>query len=254
MQQSGWAFVAQIRGWMPPPFRAIEWFAPDDSGTSPRVPVYGGATRIPAAFGSRVGQTPGGGVPYAPIADGYKMSLDSAFWVWNLVGNVAFSERYADARPYIRREVEAVQALMFNASLRADADILALFAVDPDAAIEMGTATGERIGRELMTNWTALWMKMFSEFRDGGLLLPPSGPPVCVPPQVTNCVAKESPVDSETGYDDAWRARIVADSDNSVRYLVPDGALDSPHARAKLAVMSGKRRRSVPPVAQRAAA
>ena len=46
------------------------------SSTSPRVPVYGGATRIPAAFGSLVGQTPGGGVPYAPVADGFTMSMD----------------------------------------------------------------------------------------------------------------------------------------------------------------------------------
>lgn len=97
----------QSRSWLPSPFRAVEWFAPDDSSTSPRgereggwlpvlapanqlrssipaAPVYGGATRIPAAFGSRVGQTPGGGVPYAPVADAFRMSLDSAFWIWNL--------------------------------------------------------------------------------------------------------------------------------------------------------------------------
>ena len=89
------------RGWLPDPIKAIEWFAPDDASTSPRVPVYGGATRIPAAFGSLVGQTPGGGVPYAPVADGFTMSLESAFWVWNLVGNVAFSERYQVAYPMV---------------------------------------------------------------------------------------------------------------------------------------------------------
>ena len=85
MQQSGWAFIAQSRGWLPAPIRAVEWFAPDDSSTSPRVPVYGGNKRIPHSFGSLVGQTPGGGVDYAPVADGFTMSLDSAFWVWNLV-------------------------------------------------------------------------------------------------------------------------------------------------------------------------
>lgn len=242
VQQSGWAFVAEIRGWMPPPFRAVEHFAPDDSGTSPRVPVYGGATRIPAAFGSRVGQTPGGGVPYAPIADGYIMSLESAFWIWNLVGNIAFSEHYADVRPLIRNEVEQVQALLFNATARNDADVLSLWATDEAAAIEYATAFGERMGSELMTTWTQVWMKIFSFTRDGGLLLPPDGPPVCVPPQVTNCVAKQTPVDSERGYSEAWRARIVADSDNAVRYRVPDGAFDSESAKAKLVVMSGKRR------------
>ena len=97
VQQSGWAFVAHLRAWLPNPIKGVLWFAPDDSSTSPRVPVYGGATRIPASFGSLVGQTPGGGVSYAPLADGFTMSLDSAFWVWNLVGNIAFSERYSDA-------------------------------------------------------------------------------------------------------------------------------------------------------------
>ena len=31
IQQSGWAFIAQSRAWLPLPIRAIEWFAPDDS-------------------------------------------------------------------------------------------------------------------------------------------------------------------------------------------------------------------------------
>jgi hypothetical protein len=90
-QQSGWAFVAQSRGWLPPPIRALSWFAPDDSSTSPRVPTYGCVTRIPPSFGSRVGQIPGAGVPYAPLADSWTMSLDSAFWIWNLVRALSHS-------------------------------------------------------------------------------------------------------------------------------------------------------------------
>jgi dipeptidase len=54
-QQSGWAFVAASRGWLPEPIRAVSWFAPDDSATSPRIPTYGCMTRIPASFGSLVG-------------------------------------------------------------------------------------------------------------------------------------------------------------------------------------------------------
>ena len=40
-QQTAWTFVAASRAWMPAPARAIQWWAPDDSGTSLRVPVYG---------------------------------------------------------------------------------------------------------------------------------------------------------------------------------------------------------------------
>lgn len=131
IQQSGWAFIAQSRSWLPPPIRAVEWFAPDDSSTSPRVPVYGGATAIPAAFGSLVGQTPGGGVPYAPTADGYTMSLDSAFWVWNLVGNIAFSERYAGADVMVINRSDAEQGRMLAASLQMEADFVLIYPTDP---------------------------------------------------------------------------------------------------------------------------
>lgn len=42
VQQTAWAFVAQSRSWMPAPFAALFWFAPDDSATAVRIPIYGG--------------------------------------------------------------------------------------------------------------------------------------------------------------------------------------------------------------------
>lgn len=35
VQQSGWAFIAVSRGWLPPPIRAVEWFAPDEVSALP---------------------------------------------------------------------------------------------------------------------------------------------------------------------------------------------------------------------------
>jgi dipeptidase len=167
IQQSGWAFIAQLRGWLPPPLKAVTWFAPDDAATSPRVPVYGGATRIPAAFGHRVGQTPGGGVPYAPApVDGFTMNLDSAFWVWNLVGNVAFSERYSTAYPDIVAQVDAHQARMIDAAAAMEKDFAALWAVDPAAAVELMTRFGETNG-----------MDMFQRCVVGGAGTPADSPP-----------------------------------------------------------------------------
>ena len=65
---------------MPPPARALQWWAPDDSSTAVRTPVYGGATKVPASFADPVGQEPASGVPGSVKADAYKMSLESAFW------------------------------------------------------------------------------------------------------------------------------------------------------------------------------
>jgi hypothetical protein len=77
-------------------------WAPDDSGTALRVPLYGGATRVPLGFADPVGQEPAAAVAGAPRADAGKMSLDSAFWVWNLVANLAYGERYDLTMPVIR--------------------------------------------------------------------------------------------------------------------------------------------------------
>lgn len=45
-QQTSWNFVAASRPWLPKPVAAIQWWAPDDSATSLRVPIYGGATKV----------------------------------------------------------------------------------------------------------------------------------------------------------------------------------------------------------------
>ena len=247
VQQSGWAFVATSRASMPDPFKAIEWFAPDDSSTSPHVPFYAAATRIAPSFGSLVGQTPGGGVPYAPVADGFTMSLDSAFWVWNLVGNMAFSERYGDALPIILSSADAHQRDLLAAQAQLDKDLQALAPVDMAAAVELATAFGVRAGENMTQSWRGVWMGLFARFRDGSVILP-STDTQCVGNQTDNCVAKLQPQDIETGYDDAWRARIVAE-DVDHHYLVPASAAEeaSPERRAlearKLEFVSGKPRR-----------
>ena len=238
IQQSGWAFIAQSRGWLPAPIRAVTYFAPDDSSTSPRTPVYGGATRIPCGFGSLVGQTPGGGVACAPVADGFTMNLNSAFWIWNLVGNIAFSERYATAYPLVIDTASLVQTRAFDAVQRTDADFLALWPVDPAAAIEFATTFGEEYGSTMLQEWTDFWYFLFATFRDGGILTR-STAHQCGPGETVNCTAKLQPSSNEVGYDDMWRQRIVTESpQNAARYRVPDGA----DVTTKLRVVSGKRR------------
>ena len=102
VQQTAWAFVATSRGWLPPPIRALFWFAPDDSSTAVRIPLYGCATRIPPSYADRAGQEPAAAVAYGVEGDAYTMSLDSAFWVYNLVANLAYGERYADVMPLVQ--------------------------------------------------------------------------------------------------------------------------------------------------------
>ena len=246
-QQSGWAFVAQSRGWLPPPIRAVSWFAPDDSTTSPRIPTYGGATRIPPSFGSRVGQVPGAGVPYAPVADSWTMSLDSAFWVWNLVGNVAFSERFEEGFALILNSTLAEQARMAALAADMEAEFVALYdPAEPAPALELASAFMVATGEDMTMRWRALWMKLFAIYRDGTVFSAPETTQ-CSGGNVVNCTAKLEAVAHEEGYDQDYRARIVADSDNAVRYRVPDAAVNGELDRAKRAVLAGKRRARVAP-------
>ena len=86
---------------MPGPFKALFWFAPDDSSTGVRIPLYGGITRIPTSFADPVGQDPAARVAYGVKSDAFHMSLDSAFWVWNLVANMAYGDRASETYVYL---------------------------------------------------------------------------------------------------------------------------------------------------------
>ena len=252
-QQSGWAFVAQSRGWLPAPIRAISWFAPDDSATSPRIPTYGCVTRIPPSFGSRTGQTPGAGVPYAPIADSWTMSLDSAFWVWNLVGNVAFAERFEEGFALILPQTLAEQARMEAAAAALEASFVDLYdPAAPAAAIELATAFVEETGEDMTARWRAFWMRLFSIFRDGTVFSTPETTQ-CTGGNVVNCTAKLFPVAKEEGYDEDYRTRIVHDSDNAQRYRVPDAAVEGELDVRKRGVIASKSRRRAAAAAAAAA-
>ncbi|HPX76799.1 MAG TPA: C69 family dipeptidase, partial [Bacteroidales bacterium] len=77
-QQTGFSFIAQLRSWLPDAFGAINWFSVDDAGFTVYVPMYSTITKIPR--------------PYA-VGNGDLMdfTLESAFWVFNMVSNFAYT-------------------------------------------------------------------------------------------------------------------------------------------------------------------
>ena len=52
--------------------------------------------QVPPSYADLRGQEPAAAVPYAVKADAYTMSMDSAFWVANLVANLAYGNRYRE--------------------------------------------------------------------------------------------------------------------------------------------------------------
>ena len=222
MQQTGWAYVAQSRSWLPEAMRALFWFAPDESSTAVRIPVYGGATQIPPSFADPLGQDPAAAASYGVKADAYKMSMDSAFWVWNLVANMAYGERYADVYPVIQDRINMHQGRFFDAVDAMDKKAAALFkAGQTEAAVDAITTFGVQTGEQMTKDWRNFWMELFARFRDGFTVAAPALP-TCdrAKQERSNCTARPVPDAAATGYTDAWYQRIV-DDDTEHHYAVP---------------------------------
>merc|ERR1740117_833734 len=152
---TAWTMVAQSRIWLPEPIRALFWFAPDDSATAVRIPLYGGATKVPPSFGDKFGQDPYGAVDYGVEADAYTMSMDSAFWVWNLVANLAYGERYSEVMPQVQRKIHFYQDKFFKQTADVDKQAAELLKKDPNSAeaITLITQFGVETGEKMTKDW-----------------------------------------------------------------------------------------------------
>ena len=47
---SSYGQIIQLRGWLPDEVGGVAWFSFDNPGESPRIPIYSGATALPAGF------------------------------------------------------------------------------------------------------------------------------------------------------------------------------------------------------------
>ncbi len=78
-QQTGWSFVAQMRGYMPDHVGGIFWFGVDDAASSLYVPMYCTINEIPWCYDEKNG-------------DLLTYSETSAFWTYNTVANYAYTK------------------------------------------------------------------------------------------------------------------------------------------------------------------
>jgi dipeptidase len=222
VQQTAWNFVATSRPWLPAPFRALMFWAPDDSSTSVRIPIYGGTTSIPLSFADAVGQEPGAAVAGAPVADAFQMNLDSAFWVWNLVSNMAYGERYQSTYPLILSEIVKFQDMFFESCSALEKTVVPMYENDPDAAIKAMTKFVVETGEKMTTDWRNFWMTLFARFRDGFTITKPVATQCNVAVgQRVNCTSRNIPIATQSGYDDNWYSRIIQDGENDAHYRVP---------------------------------
>ena len=233
-QQTSWNFVSASRPWLPPAIRAIQWWAPDDSATSLRVPVYGGITRVPYHFADSVGQLPDAAVSpkHAPKADALNPSWDSAFWIWNLVSNLCYGERAELVTEALREEMGPLQRDLIDKTVAFEAKVVQEYelALDESSAVkkkslaEKATTFCEHEGENAFYKWRHVFMKLFALTRDGFTIS--KGPtPQCVPGGTkVGCTHRLIPEVAENGYDQMWYDRMASDGESADRRRAPGGS------------------------------
>ena len=204
---TGWSIVCQARPHVPRQMAALLWFGIDDSSTSVHWPLYGSATRIPPSW---AGQGPQDGVT-PPLMT---FSLDSAFYVFNLVANFAYS-RWDLIYTDLHATILAKEAEYFQLVVETDAKAMSMFEdenEDVTDVVEYLTSFSYALGDALTKDWFVVFGQLFVKFRDGYVTTASDTAPVC------GCHSQSA------GYQDEWYNRIVDDTGDV--YLVPPQAED----------------------------
>ncbi len=103
-QQTGFAFVAQMRSYVPDHVGGILWFGVDDAATNLFVPMYTRMNAVPECFSMDNGSL-------------LEYSSTSAFWVYNWVANYTYS-KYSYMYPEIQK-VQVEWETYFNSMIAA---------------------------------------------------------------------------------------------------------------------------------------
>lgn len=197
--QTGWGFCAQSRKWMPAELSGVMWFAPDDASTSPHVPFYGSSTRVPESYRGKGPQD--GVVP--PLMT---FSFDSAFYVFNLVANFAYT-RWDLIYNDVLKNILSIEATYQSEIALLDNKALELYETSVYEAVEMVTDYSVKTGNALVKDWVTFFGTLFVKYRDGYIITADTSELTCG----CNTAAQGNPP--------TWNDRIVAE--NGDHFLVP---------------------------------
>jgi dipeptidase len=154
-QQTGFSFVAQMRGWLPDPVGGILWFGVDDTYSTVYFPAYCGITEIPYNF--RVG-----------TGSYHEVTYDSAFWSFNRVANFAYL-RYADMIADVQRAQQELEGQFRGEVPEIDAAAVALYEQSPRLAKQYLTEYSGEAAALTVTRWNDLFDELLYKYKDGNV-------------------------------------------------------------------------------------
>lgn len=154
-QQTAFSFVTQSRSWLPDPIGGINWFSVDDAASTVYVPFYCGMNKVPDAF--RVGN-----------GSLIEFSETSAFWIFNMVSNFAYSA-YSKMEPDILKVRKELDEKFIKETKEIDEKAKALYQTSPYQAIRLITNYSVEAGQYTFQRWKELFQYLIVKHIDGNL-------------------------------------------------------------------------------------
>ncbi len=150
-QQTAFSFVSQMRSSLPDEVGGVFWYGVDDNYSTVYIPLYCSMTRIPKSF-------TGGS-----IAD---FSLESGFWVFNLVANLAYT-KYEYAIKDIQKVQTAFENKFFALQPAVENTALELMKTNQELAVEYLTDYSCMQSEMVVDRWRLLWKQLVVKYNDG---------------------------------------------------------------------------------------
>ena len=150
-QQAGFVVVTQSRKDLPDPIGGVTWFTPDEASTSCFTPLYCNIAALPE--------------PYTQ-GDYKKFSWDSAWWVMNLVSNLAY-DRWSRVVPDIHRVQHEQEAALLKMQPVIEETAAKLAATDPALMSSFLTNYSVATGNGVFRRWQELAGVILTKHVDG---------------------------------------------------------------------------------------
>jgi len=154
-QQTGFTFVAQMRGWLPDAVGGKIWFGTDDAATAFFAPIYNNISEAPECF--RVGN-----------GDLLTFSWTSAFWMTNWVANQAYA-RYDQMIGDIAAVRDSLEDRFEAQGAEVDAKAVELLAENTAAATAYLTSYSAAEANGATASYRDLGIYLLVKYLDGNV-------------------------------------------------------------------------------------
>ena len=192
-QQTGFNFVAQARNYISEPLLGgIFWFGVDDTSMSCHVPIYAGLQKCPFSYALGNGAI-------------MEFTFKSAFWVFNLVGNWAYT-RYDIIYPDVKAKIDEIENGYIAQIVDVDREAMVRYNQNHQEGIDYVSEFSFNAAEKLVADWFEFFKFLLAKFIDGGVKTANPG--------------HTFPTITFPGYGEDWYQRIVEETGD--HYLIPN--------------------------------